>query len=243
MGWAVTAEPERFDEAVEWFGRRFPITEELAEALGDYAGDRAWTIAGVAQLDVVLFTFESLERAIARGTDFATWQSEVEEQLTKAWGRRDSFRLETIFRNATQQALNAGRWRQMNEPSVKALRPYVLFDGIEDDRQTPICNDCDGTIVHIDDPWLDTHSPQLHHRCRSSLRTLRESEARRRGISESPPDVAASKGFGRKPTEARFEPERAKYPAELWDEYQRKRDQIAKRAKRRKPKPTKKKAS
>lgn len=236
--WRVTAEPERFVEAVEWFRSRFPITPELAEILGAYAGPRAWTIAGVAQLDILLAVFESLSRAIARGTPFHEWQDEVEDELTQAWGRRNSGRMETIFRNATQQALNAGRWRQMTHPAVKAIRPYGLFDGIDDARQTPICRAADRTILPLDDPWWDTHSPQLHHRCRSSIRNITAREAERRGgQTAAPTQDTASEGFGKKPDTAAWEPKPADYPSELFDTYRLKRAELERKAKRRIPEP------
>ena len=241
MAWRATADVERFDEAVEWFSERFPLTQELAATLGTFSGSRAWTIAGVAQLDVVLFVFESLQKAIEKGTEFSVWQSEVSEQLTKAWGKRNSHRVQVIFRNATQQSLNAGRWRQMQHPDVKELRSYIMFDGIGDSRQSDICKAADGTIVHIDDPWLDTHSPQLHHACRSHLRNIREADARRRGITESPTTVSAQEGFGKKPTAKPWEPKATDYPPALFSEYQKKRQQLARKAPRRVPKPKKKK--
>jgi len=222
--WSATAEPEKFDEASDFFRDRFPLTPDLAAKLGQYSGARAWTIAGVGQLDVVLHTYDSLLTAIDKGTPFDEWKDEVEESLTKAWGSPDSARLETIFRNATQQSLNAGRWRAMKDPDVKDLRPYVLFDGINDARQSNICQDLDGTIVKQDDQWLDTHSPQLHHRCRSQLVSLSKEDAKQRGITTDPPDVKATAGFGAPPDDSSkpWKPDPKDYPPELFQIHEEK---------------------
>ncbi len=220
--WRVTADPDRFDEAVAFFESRFPVTEEVRDALDEYAGERAWTIAGVAQLEIVNDVHESLTRAIANGTPLDTWKKEVEASLTDAWGKSDSARIDTIFINATQQSYNAGRWRQMQDPEVKALRPYGFFDGVNDSRQSPICKKWDGTILPIDEFADRGACPQLHHRCRSQIRSIRESEARRRGITETPPDIEAAEGFGAAPTEAQWKPDPKKYPNVLWAEFQRK---------------------
>lgn len=243
MAWSATAEPQRFTEAVEWFEDRLPLTPELADTLADYSGDRAWTVAGLTQLDVVFDVWRSLLDAVEHGTPFAEWQKNVEPRLTKAWGRRNAPRVETVFRNATQQAFNAGRWRQITDPAVKAFRPFILVDGIDDARQSAICNAIDGTIVSVDDPWLDTHSPQLHHRCRTQLRTLSAADAKRRGgATQQLPADKADEGFGRKPTATAFEPDATKYPAPLFDIYLQKRAELEQRAKRSKPKPRKKAA-
>lgn len=232
MTWSVTAEPVRFDEAVDWFADRFPITESTAEELGEYAGPRAWKIAGVAQLDVVQQVHESLTRAIAAGIPFEEWQSEIETTLTEAWGRRDSHRIETIFRNATQQSYNAGRWRQMHHPDVLQRRPYGFFDGVNDSRQSDICKAWDGTVMPLDEFARAGACPQMHHRCRSNLRSIRESEAKRRGITTNPPSELAAEGFGKPPTQADWEPAATDYDPVIFAEFGSKQSEIADTAKR-----------
>jgi SPP1 gp7 family putative phage head morphogenesis protein len=234
----VTAEPERFDEAVEWFAARFPITEQLSEALGDYAGERGWTIAGVAQLDVVNDVHASLTRAIESGIPFEEWRAEVRDKLTAAWGRPNSPRIETIFRNATSQSYNAGRWRQMHEPSVLALRPFGMFDGVDDSRQSPICRAWDGKILPLEEFAARDACPQLHHRCRSSIRSMRAAEAERRGVTTTPPTEQADEGFGREPTGPPWQPKQDTYPAALWSSYQDKAQDLRENSKRRIAKPT-----
>lgn len=236
MAWSATAEPERFDEAVEWFADRFPLTTELAEQLGEYAGPRAWVIAGVTQLDIVLDVHRSLTKAIAEGTPLDQWKSEIESKLTKAWGRRNSARVETIFRNATQQSFNAGRWRQMSDPVMARLRPYARFNSITDERRTPFCKRWHGTVLHREEFARRRAVPQCHHRCRSKLDALSEREARRWGITDDVPNVQADKGFGAAPTDSEFQPDATKYPAHMFNEYQRKRDDIEEKAERRIPK-------
>jgi SPP1 gp7 family putative phage head morphogenesis protein len=222
--WSVTAEPQKFDEAVAWFADRFPITDDLSEALGDYTGPRAWKIAGVAQLEVVQFVHDSLERAIASGIPFDEWQKEVEDELTKAWGRKDSARMQTIFINANQQSYNAGRWEQMTDPTVLSLRPFGMFDAVDDAHTTKeICKPLDGTILPLEQFEERGLCPQLHHRCRSGIRSLRESDANRRGgVTQTVPNAKPSEGFGAAPTVADWQPERSKYDPKIWNEYERK---------------------
>lgn len=227
MTWTVSADPKKFDAAVAWFDDRFPITQELADALGEYAGDRAWTIAGVAQLDVVQQVHDSIKKAIADGTPFDDWKADISDTLTEAWGKRDSFRVETIFRNATMGAYNAGRWRQMTDPEVAAFRPYALFDDVRDEHESDICQELGGTILPLDDPWWDEHSPPMHHNCRSRVRNLRESEAQRRGITESPPKTEADDGFGKIPTGSSWEPKASDYDPKIWNLYKEKAGRLA----------------
>lgn len=223
MTWAATAEVERFEEAIAWFKSRFPVTEELLKELGEYAGPRAWTVSGVAQLDMVLSLFESILGAIESGISLQEWQALARPMVIDQWGKRTSFRLERIFRNSVQASYNAGRYAQMTRPEVAAVREYWQFDGIADQRQSDICRGVDGTILHKDDPWWKSHYPPLHHLCRSNVRALRPDQAKKKGISDQGPDTGAQDGFGRTPDIAeQWRPDPNSYPRELWAEFQRK---------------------
>src|SRR5215207_2346988 len=167
MGFAVTAEPQRFPEAADWFIKRVVLTKDEAERLGSEAGRRAFWIGGGLQLQQIQRVFDKINKAVEDGTPFEEWRAQVRKEL------RNDGHAETVFRNATQRSLNAGRWRQMREPGVLAFRPYWLFDGIEDGRQSPICKKCNGVILPGDHAWWHSHTPLLHHRCRSSIRNLR----------------------------------------------------------------------
>lgn len=239
MSWSATADVERFDDAVEWFANRFPITEELADELGDYAGPRAWTVAGVAQLDIVMQVHASILRALSRGTPFDEWKREISATLTAAWGAKNAHRIETIFRNATSQALSAGRWRQITDPDVMTLRPYGLFDAVLDARTSDICEEWDGTILPLDEFAQRGAVPQLHHRCRSQIRSITQREAFRRGVTDRLPDATAQTGFGKAPTEADWSPDSRDYSASLFAEYERKRAELERKAKRKKAKTSK----
>ncbi len=193
MGFAVTADPARFDEAVSWFSKRVVLTKDEAVRLGSEAGRRAFWIGGGLQLEQIQRVFDKSAKAIEEGTPFEEWRKQVKSEL------RNDAHAETVFRNATQRSLNAGRWRQMREPGVLAFRPYGLFDGVEDSRQSEICAACNGTLLPLDHPWWATHTPLLHHRCRSGVRNLRKSEGERRGVTNVPPLTEADEGFGLSP--------------------------------------------
>jgi len=227
MTWSVSANVEEYDEAVEAFRKRVPITRAEADRVNNFSHSRGFTLAGVAQLDVVQDVHASIEEAIKKGTPFAEWKKSIEAALTAAWGRENSPRLETIFRNATMQSYNAGRRRQMLEPTVLKFRPFWMFDGVADQRQTEICRDCNGTVLPADHPWWNSHTPQLHHRCRSSVRNMRAADADRIGVTASPPDAHAAMGFGAPPDTAEpWKPDLSKYSPQLLAAFGRKLEQL-----------------
>lgn len=199
--WKVTADPTRFEEAIAWFRSKVPITKPEWEQLTETARRQAFTIAGVADLDLIAEVQESMAQALEQGVFYRDWAASVKEQLAAAWGREDAVRLETIFRTNIQSAYQAGRYRQITDPDVTAARPFWLFDAVLDNRTTSICQGLNGTIRPADDSYWSSRIPPLHFRCRSGIRTLTISDASRRGITQRPSPVAGIDGFGRPPTE------------------------------------------
>src|SRR5690606_11875891 len=141
---------------------------------------------------------------------------------------QEARRVARIFRTNIQKSYNHGRWQQLEEPELKRLRPYRLFDAIGDSRTTPICRECDGTLLPADHPFWDSHCPPLHHQCRSTVRSLRASAARRKGITTDPPRAQSQQGFGARPQPLPslddVEPDLAEYPQTLARLYEQKQN-------------------
>lgn len=208
----ITADPLRFDEAVAWFRARLPITDDEFATLSSEARQRAWTIAGVQQLDVVESVWAKLDKANEAGTPFADFKKSVSAELAAEWGKPNAARVETIFRNATQSSLNRGRYAQMKAPDVVRFRPFWMYDAVRDSRTTELCKGLDETVLPQDHQFWDTHIPPLHHRCRAGIRSLRKAEAERRGIRRDPPAIDPDPGFGRAPGKGEWTPDKKKYP-------------------------------
>lgn len=202
MVWDVTADLDRFEEAIDWFAERTVIPAAERRRITARARRRAFWIAGVAQLNVVQDVFGEIRRSLERGEPYEAFQRRVRDRLATAWGGDNPHRIETILRNAVQSSYNAGRYQQMRDPAVLRVRPFWMFDAVLDSRTSPICKPLDQTVLAADDPFWETHTPPLHHRCRSSIRSLREEQARRRGIATTAPEVQAQEGFGRAPTDS-----------------------------------------
>jgi|GEM_PF-1766221 len=229
MPFAATADVERYDEAANWFLARKVVTPEQYAALAAGSYQHAFWVGGGLQLDQIQRVFDKTATAIETGEAFADWRDRVRSEL------RNDAHAETVFRNAVQRAYNAGRWQQMRQPDVLRFRPFWMFDAILDDHTTTICKICDGTILDAEDPWWDTHICPLHHRCRSSIRNLRRSEAEKRGITKQAPDVDEHRPpgeWGAAPNAATpWKPEPGRYDGKL--------DKELKRKSKRLPPPTK----
>lgn len=224
MAWSITADPQRFDEAVEWMLARSVITAEEAKRLDADARQRAFWIGGGLQLSQIQRVFDEIAKAIESGEPFADFKKRMRFTL------RDPVHSETVFRNATQRAYSAGRYQQMRE--VAKWRPYWMFSAILDDRRSPVCRKLSSpkpVILPADDPFWDTHIPPLHHRCRSGIRSLRREEALRRGVTKEIPELPSTEGWGRAPdSDPVWKPDPKKHEPGLVDELAKKQKKAPK---------------
>lgn len=214
MGWAVSADPQRFDEACDWFLKRVVLDEADALAIGTDAGRRAFWIGNGLQLTQIQRVFDEIKKANESGEPFEEWRKRVRKELT------NDAHAETVFRNATQRALNAGRYEQMRD--VQKWRPYWMHDSVLDSRTTEQCKRLDGVTLPADHEHWKTHWPPGHHRCRRGVRSLRKSEGEKR-VTNVPPIAPSDPGFGAAPdAEPIWKPDPAKHDPALMAELKRK---------------------
>lgn len=214
----ISDDPVRFEEAIKAIRRRVPMTDDAFSALKMEELEFAFTVADVAELDMVVDVYEAIQKAVADGETLNDFKARVGEQLETAWGGEDPARVEQIFRTNTMSSYNTGRFEAATHPDVMDARPYWRFDGPNDSRTTKdICLPCIGVILPADHPWWRTHYGNLHHNCRHRVSSLTKAQAEREGITRSPPDVKVPDGFGRIPSSAaaKWEPASDEYPEDF----------------------------
>lgn len=192
-----------FKEAIDWHRQREPLTDEEWRKRQDWYRRRSFTVANVAQLDLVSDVHRAIENAVADGTTLDDFKKEIGERLQAAWGadvKNPAWRLEVIFRQGTLSAYGAGRYYQANDPTVLKRRPFWGLEVVVDDRTTKeICKPLVGTVLPANDPWWRVHVPPLHMLCRTALTTYTEEQAKKRGITAKPSMEPVQDGFGLAP--------------------------------------------
>ena len=175
----VTYDVDRFDEALDWFLSRVPMTRAESDALTEWSRTRAFWISGVSNARMIQDVRDSLAAALERGDPFNEWRPLIQAKLRNEWTLSEdasSARLALIYRNASMNAYNKGRHEQMTDPDVLDARPWWMYDAIIDGRTSNICRPLDGTIKRSDDEFWVDHHPPLHHACRSGVTTLDDYE-------------------------------------------------------------------
>jgi SPP1 gp7 family putative phage head morphogenesis protein len=171
----TTSDIDRFDEALDWFLSRVPLTRAEVDRLSEWARERSFWVTGLANARVLQDVRDEIARSLERGDTLQEFKRGMRDKLRREWTLGEgasAARLEVIYRNAAIGSYNRGRHEQMTDPDVLDLRPWWMYDAILDSRTSNICRPLDGTIKRADDPWWDSHTPQLHHQCRSGITTL-----------------------------------------------------------------------
>lgn len=184
----------------------------------------AMVVTGVMRLDVIKKVRDSLIESREEGTGFAAFKKEVKPILTAAgWlpdatKKQTASRIELIYRNTTQTALNAGRQVKM-ERNAKS-RPYVGIRFVKDRRQSDVCrklqSELEGKVMRIDNPKTKSLLPPYHHGCRDGTITYSEAQVKRLGLVVIDPDdieAQPDEGFDTAPADG-WEPDLSEYPEE-----------------------------
>lgn len=236
MSWSVTADVERFDEAMEWFDERVPVTPEQIETLTTEQRVRAITIAGITEANMVADVFAEIANAAESGEGIDVFRKRIKVKLGDAWTKSTAHKLDTAMVTTTQTAYNAGRYKQLTDTDVMRTREFWIYDSVVDDRTTFNCQALDQFTAPADDAqWAGIYPPG-HHRCRAGIRsqTRRQVERRRTAgtAKEAKPEVNVPEGFGKLPSAAPWKPKKSDYPPDVWNSFKRKERAMKAKVKR-----------
>lgn len=218
------SDPTDFPEALEYFRLQAPwISGSSWQTMANLAAARGDVVSGAAVLSMVQDVWQRMDRAVAEGQPYSEFVRDIGRSMRRDWVDIDSSRLNLIYHNNVGGALMAGRMAQIMDPDVVSGRPYLLFDAIEDFRTSEICKPLGGTILRADDPFWRTHTPLLHHRCRSTIISLDEEDAKEQGGVTPLNQVAAlpraAEGWGTTASWADWQPKGKDYAPALFGEY------------------------
>jgi len=154
--------PMPFDEAIDFFSSRIPMTPEQFGALSEQAQATAFMVGGVARMDLVEGIHGAILSAIETGETLADFQGRVDDifaaqGFTAGEEGLGAWRLETIFRTNIQTSYNVGRYNQM--VGMKEEFPYWEYDAVNDGNTRPEHGIHDKKVYPVDHPFWDTWYP------------------------------------------------------------------------------------
>lgn len=190
--------PLSFIEAIEYAeSRGVVLPDEYYGKLVGLQRGQSVSIAGLASLEQIKFVIDLVTEALRSGKTFKQFQDSV--RANELGIDLPQHRLDNIFRTNMQVAYNKGRWTQQQRAGNS--RPYLMYDAINDSRTRPSHLAMDNTVLPKDHPWWRTHYPPCGYRCRCTVISLTERQARARGLTPTPPEVEPDEGWDFNPGE------------------------------------------
>ena len=164
----------------------------------------AFTVAKVAELDLLRSIRQSLDDTMRAGGTFESWKANILPELKKAgwWGLVtdadltgthepvivNERRLQTIFHTNVRMSQAAGAWAKVQRE--KDRFPYLRY--LSDHwRKHPRQDHLSwhGLILPVDHPWWQTHFPPNGWGCRCHYEQVSQARMKREGWTVSqPPD-------------------------------------------------------
>jgi uncharacterized protein with gpF-like domain len=217
--------PLPLGEALEYWRDKVAMTPEEFYALAAEARAKAFTVTGIARMDMIEDVKAALDTALEQGITLRDFKKMIGDVIEAAgW---PGYRVATIFNTNVQGAYNNGRYAQQIDPDVLEHRPWWQFlhtPGQANPRLDHMAHD--GEVRRADDPWWDVWYPHKGSlgdwwNCKCSARTLSDDELSEFGLTPlgmdgEPRDVAA---LG----EERWEPDMSKYPEDLRRKFEEER--------------------
>lgn len=186
LSYAIGLKPEA---AIEYFNSLGHRVSRDAIHTYEAARARAFTVTGVAKLDLVQDIKAGLSNALKSGTTLKTFQDDIESLIARrGWQRAgdravadlegevvakdlSAHRLQTIFRTNMQSAYMAGKYKQLVADAEFA--PYWQYVAVMDNRTRPSHRAAHSMVFRHDDPFWSSHFPPCDYNCRCTVRGLR----------------------------------------------------------------------
>jgi len=180
-----------FEEAISFFKNKLSIPTEHWDDLWKMMHTKGFTIAGAMKEELLDDIRSSVDKAISEGTTLVEFRKEFDSIVeTHGWiykGGRN-WRSKVIYDTNLRTAYQAGRYKQMTDPDVTALRPFWQYRHGGSVNPRPEHLGWDNLVLPHDDPFWDTHYPPNGWGCKCRVVTLSQRDMDKMG--KQAPDTA-----------------------------------------------------
>lgn len=184
-----------FQEQLDFFRAKLNLPSERWDDIMKSAHDRAFIVAGAMKADLLTDLRGAIDKAIAEGRGIEAFRKDFRSIVQKhgwtGWtgeGTKvgEAWRTKVIYQTNMATSYAAGRWRQLNDPELLAVRPfwrYVHADGVLYPR--PLHVSWNGLVLRHDHNFWKTHFPPNGWGCHCRVVAVRGPEE---GDRTEPPD-------------------------------------------------------
>ena len=124
-----------FEEAVEYFKGRVPVTADVFYSIVEQYRGLAFTVSGYTKAQILKRFYDEILAALEDGNTFSEFRKNMNDFLKgEGYEGLDPLQADLIFRTNIQTAYNVGHYEQMTDPGVMKLRPYWQYDLVPSER-------------------------------------------------------------------------------------------------------------
>ena len=194
-----------FKNAVEYYRGKLRLPTAAWTDIWQGMHARAFVVAGAMRDELLADLQASVGSAIEQGTTLQQFRKEFDQIVNRHGWRYQggrNWRTRVIYETNLRQAYNAGREKQMQDPRLRKFRPYGLYkhnDSVEHPRPEHLA--WHNTVLPLDDPWWETHTPQNGWGCKCKKLMVGERDLKRLGLKvadQAPPIEWQQKIVGRR---------------------------------------------
>ncbi|MDR1936002.1 MAG: hypothetical protein LBS49_10595 [Candidatus Accumulibacter sp.] len=184
-----------FEEQIAFFRQKLHLPTERWDDIWQSAHDRSFVVAGAMKADLLQDLFdavaplqrqsqESLTRKFLEAAEKNNWHGWTGEDTEEG----QAWRARVVYETNIRTSYAAGRYAQLTDPDLVALRPYWKYVHSDLSWEHPrpmhkLWGDMQLTLRH-DDPFWQTHYPPNGWGCRCRVVAVRQPED---GAAAAPP--------------------------------------------------------
>lgn len=223
------------EDAIKYFEQKgYKVSFDWHEMKRE-AHTRAFTVAGVTGLDVLVDIRKAVEKAQQTGQSLESFKKELQPLLEKKgwWGKKiidrpdgtqkevdlsAPWRLRTIYQTNMRTAAMAGQYKGMKDAAD--VMPYWRYVAVMDGRTRDEHRLLHGKVLPHDDPFWDKYYPPNGWGCRCTVTAMTAGQLKRKGIKISDGDAmkglishTVPDGWDYNPGKNAWLPEPKNYPA------------------------------
>lgn len=157
----------KFDEAIAYALNKKPVLFNELDEITDKVKNNCFWIKRSTELTATDKVLKELQKSLEEGGTFKDFIQGIDNVIDKVGMGTNGWYASNVYRTNMMTFYNSGTYKQQIDNI--ADKPYLLYDGIADNRQSKICKELDGKVYKATDPiWARIYPPN-HYGCRSSV--------------------------------------------------------------------------
>lgn len=187
---------QQFQEQIDFFRQKLNLPTERWDDIKTSANDRAFIVAGAQKADLLADLRAAVDKAV-NGQGIGQFRKDFAAAVARSgWSgwtgegtkAGEAWRTRIIYQTNVSTSYAAGRWAQLNDPDLRAVRPfwkYIHADGVLTPRPQHLAWGNSGLTLPNDHPFWLTHFPPNGWGCGCRVVAVR---LPRGNDATSPPD-------------------------------------------------------